>query len=371
MIETKSNKGITLITAIIAIIVMLILVGVGTNAGINMYREARKEEFINQMQLIQAKVDELVNSKETALLGQQVNSQNKTTLLEAYNNDEIQNNTDEYFNSFKLFSETNLKDQLELENIEEPILINFSTREVVSTKGLKYKNKTYYTQYLLKDGQKVITHQNSTPQLDWDISKEIDGLNCLIKISNVYPNATLSYGESESGQVNTWNTLSSYTKANEEYSINISKSGEYVFKVTNNETNSSENETIDVTITNKPKTNKVIESYDYAESDSTKWAYVTAIDENENEELYVWVPRFAVNNTSNATKFIKGNSNIAEDNTYIEIGSEQNNWTIPNVFSSNNEELTGIWIQVSTDENLTLTGLINMQNMVTLNEITE
>ena len=39
MIKSKDNKGITLITVIIAVVLMTILVGVGTSAGINMYKQ--------------------------------------------------------------------------------------------------------------------------------------------------------------------------------------------------------------------------------------------------------------------------------------------------------------------------------------------
>lgn len=380
MNKIKNEKGITLVSVIIAIILMSILIGVTTYSGINSYRNTKLKQFIYQMQLIQEKVDEIVDAKEdTSQLGeaptqwsQEDTEEYSTVILLAVAESGVDSNVANY----KYFSKVDLKNQLDLENIDIDVLINLNTREVVSIDGIEYNGKTYYTQYSLEEGQKIINYQNNEQTLDWNISKEIDGLNCLVKITNVYPNAKLIYGElegeTENKQVFSWNTLSNYTKINEEYSINISKSGEYVFKIINNETNDFVEQTVNIVVTNKPKTNQEIQSYDYFENDSTKWAYETVIDvvnEEEIENLYVWVPRFAINNGTDEIKFIKGNSNISTDNTYIIVGDEEENWNIPNIFKNNNEELTGIWIKVNTNENLSLINLVNGENIDTLNEI--
>ncbi|MBO4816386.1 MAG: prepilin-type N-terminal cleavage/methylation domain-containing protein [Clostridia bacterium] len=381
MNKMKNEKGITLASVIIAIILMSILIGVTTYSGINSYRNTKIKQFIYQMQLIQGKVDEIVNAKEdTSQLGEastQWSEGNAAKYSAVISSAVTESGVDSTVANYKYFSEENLKNQLDLENIDTDVLINFTTREVVSINGIEYNGKTYYTQYSLEEGQKLIDYQSEQKTLDWNVSKEIDGLNCLVRITDVYSNAKLVYGElegeTENKQVSTWNTLSNYTKENEEYTVNISKSGDYVFRIINNETNNYEEQTVNIDVTNRPKTNNQIENYDYSknnsEMDSTKWAYTTVIDEEENENLYVWVPRFVINNDTDEIKFIKGNSNIATDNTYITIGNGENDWSIPNIFTNNNEELTGIWIKVNTNENLSLIDLVNEENIDTLNEI--
>ena len=63
MIELKNNKGITLVALIITVILMLILVSAAAYSGINTYKNTQVAKFIAQMQLIQTKVDELVEEK--------------------------------------------------------------------------------------------------------------------------------------------------------------------------------------------------------------------------------------------------------------------------------------------------------------------
>ena len=76
--------------------------------------------------------------------------------------------------------------------------------------------------------------------------------------------------------------------------------------------------------------------YDY--SSNLQFAY--AKDENSNS--LVWIPRYAKNNSTNEIKFIKGNSNIFEDNTKM-----NSNWTVPEEFSPNGIKLTGFWLKVT------------------------
>ena len=138
------------------------------------------------------------------------------------------------------------------------------------------------------------------------------------------------------------------TKKDTEYSINITKSGDYKIKLVDNVSNDENVEPVDVIIktANKPNTDKDFNLYDYIDSNlenSENWANV----EEENID-YVWIPRFVYKYNSeeekNDIKFLKGNSNIATDNTYVIIGNGENDWTLPDIFSTEDKELTGIWV---------------------------
>ena len=192
---TKDNKGITLVALIITVILMLILTSVTAYTGINTYKNAQVTKFITQMQLIQGKVDQLKESKkieELNLIGTEVPSDKETIITRAYNNGEI---TDNQINSYRFFSSDNMKEQLDLEEgIDGEIIINFTTREVVSTTGVEYEEKLYYTQYLLPNGQKLINNTSQTERnLTFDLNVAIDGLNATIIINNIQiTNGTLS-----------------------------------------------------------------------------------------------------------------------------------------------------------------------------------
>ena len=57
--------------------------------------------------------------------------------------------------NIRYFSKEDVKNILDLDNIDYNIIVNFDTREVVSLEGIEYEDITYYTQYKLPQGQKV------------------------------------------------------------------------------------------------------------------------------------------------------------------------------------------------------------------------
>lgn len=358
---TKDNKGITLVSLIITIIIMSILVSVATYSGIDTYRNAKITNFVAQMQLIQTKVDELVDSKtveEINNMGLQeiTTNEQKNAINMAYNNQEITSNT---ITDYKLITTDNIVNLFEIEDIENDIMVNFKTREVVSVKGIEYEGTTYYTQYKLPNGQAIIQNTTKTDRnLVFNIEQpRIDGLNATITIKDIeITNGTLRYKEEND---NYWQTITNYTKAEDVYTIAISKTGIYEFVLTDNVTGENSNikteheetgeiiETIPdaytktLLLANAPtNTNQQITNpYDYS-MDSSNWAIVSY-----NGVNYVWIPRFAYKTDDEGNnkqiKFLKGNSNIATDNTYID-----DTWTIHEKFTNNGTELTGVWINI-------------------------
>ena len=339
---TKDNKGITLVALIITIVIMLILAAVTTYTGINTYEKMQVTKFITQMQLIQGKVDELKESKtieELITMGETVPSNKQTIISSAFGKGEIKSNSNE---SYRYFSTENLKEQLNLEDgIDGEIMINFSTREVVSTTGVKYEDDIYYTQYLLPDGQKLIDNTSQPVRdLSFDLNLVIDGLNATIAISNVkIANGTLSYRKQGDTY---WETITNYTEKGKEYNILISKSAIYEFQLIDNATGyASPLVTENLVLTNKPKTTSQINSYNYSLA-SQNWAYATDVNGNN----YVWIPRFATDKKNqNITKFLKGNSNISTDNLII----DEESWMISDKFNlEDGTKLTGVWVKVSS-----------------------
>ena len=389
---TKENKGITLVSLIITIILMLILTSVTTYSGINTYKRMQVTKFITQMQLIQVKVDELKDNKsieDLLKMGEVVPNGKQAIITTAQNKGEV---ADAEIDSYRYFSSQDLEQELDLEDgINGEILVNFATREVVSTTGIEYENEKYYTQYLLPNAQTIIQYNSNNSierKLDFNIDVVIDGLNATVKINGnktievdgtetlkenglEITNATLSYKKEGSKY---WNTITNYTEKGKEYSILISESDTYEFKITDNITgeNSNEKATDETTpekvpeknkkkilLTNKPKTEKEINSYNYSMT-SENWAYTT--DEKGNS--YVWIPRFAYKTNEETEKiekikFIKGNSDIATDNSRI-----NNTWTVHQRFvdPTNGEKLTGIWVQSGV-----LDGLNNIDMVTVLN----
>ena len=351
---TKDNRGITLIALIITIIIMLILVSVTTYTGLDTYRHSQVNKFVTQMQLLQAKVDDLVVSNAMDELNnmslQSVTTENQTNAIaNAFKQGEI---TTADTSKYKVFTKDDILNILDVEDVQDDIMVNFETREIVSTVGIEYDEITYYTQYKLPSGQTIIDSTETNRNLNFEFNVVLDGLNATIKISNVtIRNGSISYREYENDY---WTVITNHTEKEKEYVLNFSKTGRYIFRLQDNVDSENYLEvSSNIVTTNKPKTDIEIGEYNYA-STSEEWAYI-----QKGSTSYVWIPRFAykTNETTNTTeiKFIKGNSNISTENTLID-----NTWNIHERFTTDNKtELTGIWVSV---ENINQTGL----DMITL-----
>ena len=340
--KTKDNKGITLISLIITIIIMLILVSVATGTGIETYKTSQVNKFVIQMQLLQSKIDDIIDASTIEELNnlplQAVTTQEQIDAISnAFKQDEIISaDTSKY----KVFAKDKILDILDVENVHDDIMVNFETREIVSVVGIKYNGKNYYTQYKLPGGQTII-ETTANRDLSFELEVSLDGLNATITANNIkIANGTLSYKRTDSEY---WTSITNYTEKGREYIVNISKSGNYIFRLQDNA--NSENyieNTIPVTVTNKPRTQIQIEGYNYALT-SENWAYA-----QKDNVYYVWIPRFKykTNTQTNNTeiKFVKGNTSIATDNTYID-----ETWNVHSKFTTTDGiELTGIWISVGS-----------------------
>ena len=374
MKNKNSQKGITIIALVITVIMLLILASVATYTGIESYDKAEQIKFVSQMKLIQTKVDEKVQEDGFTLegYGTILTDEQKQTINNAVANGEILSPTeDDYSNYVRYFSKEQLSTQLSLDNIDEGIIINFKTREVISTVGFEYGGTIYYTQYKLPKGEKLTQYVKPNTTLSVEYSKILQDLSWVIKIEEVkriekdntdgteLKLDTLKY---ELGKKNSNGDEYTYLKQTNPNEILISEAGDYSIKVIDNAGNETEKK-FTIKIANPPmikdnwvklkKTKTMNEKYEttYAfekEVDGTKWYdYLNnaqfAYAMNENKDIFVWVPRYEKNNSTNEIKFIKGNSNIFEDNTKM-----NSNWTVPEEFSPNGIKLTGFWLKVTS-----------------------
>lgn len=374
MKNKNSQKGITIIALVITVIMLLILASVATYTGIESYDKAEQIKFVSQMKLIQTKVDEKVQEDGFTLegYGTILTDEQKQTINNAVANGEILSPTeDDYSNYVRYFSKEQLSTQLSLDNIDEGIIINFKTREVISTVGFEYGGTIYYTQYKLPKGEKLTQYEKPNTTLSVEYSKILQDLSWVIKIEEAkriekdntdgteLKLDTLKY---ELGKKNSNGDEYTYLKQTNPNEILISEAGDYSIKVIDNAGNETEKK-FTIKIANPPmikdnwvklkKKKTINEKYETTDAfekgvDGTKWYDYSnnaqfAYAMNENNDCFVWVPRYAKNNSTNEIKFIKGNSNIFEDNTKM-----NSNWTVPEEFSPNGIKLTGFWLKVTS-----------------------
>lgn len=375
-IKAKQN-GITLVTMVVTVVLMLILAGVTIELGTESIDNSKIVSFVSYMQAIQTKVDIISeNNDEYSNYGTELSTSKKDklqTILDS-NNENFLTTVDS--SSLRYFNSKHIATDLELENIEDEIVVDFNTREVISLNGIEYENKIYYAQYELPGGQ---TLSQQTEDVERTVSigdtvVNINGLNATFTIKEIsITNGTLSYGKEDSLGIVKWNVITNYTQKNVDITTeNITESGTYYFKLVDNidgkDNINSEGKypLLEIKLTNLPKLQgdltDLSTTYNYSNlNDSSKWAYATDKTDTANLKYYVWIPRFVykldANNKLSELQFLRGTSDITTEGGYIKTSE----WIEPDIFTNGANKLTGVWVLVDTpnENNIDIIDILN------------
>ncbi len=161
----KKNDGITMISLMVTVLILMIISSIAINLSFDAYHMVKVQNFIAKMSVIQGKVDQIaeekndVNQKGFRKLNASVASDHIFLKIlqdpTAYNidtnkswNQELDSNPDNYY----YFTPDDLDKKLGLKDQDMNIIINFKTRNVISSKGVKIHGEIYFRQYDLEGG---------------------------------------------------------------------------------------------------------------------------------------------------------------------------------------------------------------------------
>ncbi len=206
----KNNSGITLVSLVITIIVLLILASITVYSGISTVRSARLTKFTTELKMMQQKVNELydyytnnksitVNNvvytggKEQAEAEQgqeETEGTSPETTDENKGIQEIGKDPAEFFNPNRLeeifsaegsgitsssgykYYDTETLQGLELENMEYEFFVNVATRSVVSIEGFNDYGNIYYTLDQVPDGIYNVEYNAQTDKPTFKVEYE-------------------------------------------------------------------------------------------------------------------------------------------------------------------------------------------------------
>lgn len=393
----SSNKGITLMMLIITIIVLSILTAVTVSVGSSTLKEMQVEAYVAKMNMVQSRVN-VISQKVQEGDNSYANIGTEISALSETNKNKVANILNGISSDgFKFYNQTDLK-ELGVEKIDEDVIINLNTKRIYSMVGIKYEGKTYYNQYDLPNGVQVVDYEAlQTQGPDFTIEKESYGLTVKVNITNIIYDEQINgsdiyYGEVTDSTTNPV-TVSFWQRANGT-SFQVTKTATYAVKVVD-KNNGQTIKTVDVVTCNSPEIttgmvpviyengkwkkvqdNEIGKWYDYAEK---KWANIMlsdglvvnadgTIDEDKMGSMFVWIPRYAYQITSNYhnggegisgninVKFLKNLTYLATDETTTKMtnASGEGNWNVHPAFTDGSEnnyanggwdrELTGIWV---------------------------
>lgn len=233
----KNRKGITLISLVITIIVLLILASIGTYSGINIIKSSKLTAFTTELKIMQTQVNTIYQENKGANIGAELTGSIGIQANKVF--EELRKDAKSGISSsegYRYWSNRTIK-ELGIEGIEQDFFINLEKRSVVSCQGIQYEGKTYYTLSQMPNGLynvEYVTPSEEKPT--FDVNVEYIGSNkWRMTISNIQ----------YQGYINKWQVQyqlkeDSYWNTSEDLSFVVNEEGNYRIKILNGDIQSEE-----------------------------------------------------------------------------------------------------------------------------------
>ncbi|MCF0125400.1 MAG: hypothetical protein HUJ68_06545 [Clostridia bacterium] len=153
--EKEKNSGITLISLIVAVIVLLILTSIGTTSGIEVVKHSKFVKFQTELKIMQVYVNELYEkwkietnrdeNSEILQIGEELTHEDRMFLQE-------RGISDENINDYRKYTQQETIQSQEIEGVEGEFFVNIKNRSIISCKGLEYNGTTYYSMDQIPNG---------------------------------------------------------------------------------------------------------------------------------------------------------------------------------------------------------------------------
>lgn len=203
----KKEKGITLISLVVTIIILSILASIATYSGVSVIKSSKLTTFTAELKIMQAQVNEIYQDKDTSkVYGEEITGEIKTRADSIFTASASGITSQE---GYRYWSEATLK-SLGIEGVESAFFVNLEKRSIVSYEGLKYEGKTYYTLEQLPGGMYNVEYEEpSAPLPTFDVNvQKIGNSQWRITISNIQYEGNISKWQIQyhlEGK-ETWNT---------------------------------------------------------------------------------------------------------------------------------------------------------------------
>ena len=149
----RKNNGITLISLVITIAVLIILASIATYSGVNVIRQSKLNKFTSEMNIMQTEVNSLYDKYSTGTEEEQNTILNYGEVLDSNASKVFTTSTSGITDSsgYRYYTQATLK-ELGIDGVEGEFYVNVPKRSVISCEGLEYEGITYYTPEQLPNG---------------------------------------------------------------------------------------------------------------------------------------------------------------------------------------------------------------------------
>ena len=195
----KNEKGITLVALIIMVAILLIIASVSLYSGRDSLDNVNLNNFYMQLEIVQKRVDDIAATNEKYIdedgndidiknAGQELNQNQKAKLIKILEANNIDSTN--IIENFRYFTVQEIKDILDLTEIDYNLFINFEKRIIVAEKGITVEGISYH---LLKNDMYFVEqdiNKNEGTIKSLKFGKPIKYINDTYKVS-VRPENTI------------------------------------------------------------------------------------------------------------------------------------------------------------------------------------
>ena len=213
----KNEKGITLVALIIMVAILLIIASVSLYSGRDSLDNVNLNNFYMQLEIVQKRVDDIASTNEKYIdedgndidiknAGQELNQNQKAKLIKILEANNIDSTN--IIENFRYFTVQEIKDILDLTEIDYNLFINFEKRIIVAEKGITVEGISYH---LLKNDMYFVEqdiNKNEGTIKSLKFGKPIKYINDTYKVS-VRPENTIGDLD-ETGYIKYKKTTSKY-----------------------------------------------------------------------------------------------------------------------------------------------------------------
>lgn len=232
----KNTKGITLISLVIMIIVLLILASVAIYSGKDIVKSSKFTAFSTELKIMQTQVNAMYQDNDKANLGAEIEGSVKTQADKVFTASESGITSQE---GYKYWNQQLIK-ELGIEGVEQDFFINLEKRSVISYEGFEYEGKKYYTLQQIPNGLYNVDYDNpNTGKPTFEVNVEqIESQRWKITI----PKESINY---TSGYIDKWQVQyqlegTDYWNTTEDLSFIVEEKGNYQIKIQNGDIVSEE-----------------------------------------------------------------------------------------------------------------------------------
>ncbi len=186
----KKEKGITLVSLVITIIIILIIATIGIKASTTSMDLANYTAFQTELRVMQAKANEIceneIKENNNTITKPNIGtnaSTNPTLKVQEVNKilqekaNKAGKNITQIEQGFNLWTKTDIKQTLKIENITQDFLVNIEECIVIAVEPFYYEGKDYYMLEQMKDSVYNVTYKNQVVPGEINLTTRINPTN--------------------------------------------------------------------------------------------------------------------------------------------------------------------------------------------------